>query len=148
MSDLIINKKGLVDVVSTVLIILLSFVSVALLFLVVKEFISQPAFSPENCVNTGIRPGIEIQRVCYNPSSDETEVTLKRDVDSSNISSLGFKFSNSGNYTNFVCGKGCGKCFILNAGETNKYYFSLKGSDSFTLSVNGCVIEKKGIGNC
>tara|TARA_Y100000310_G_scaffold331853_1_gene406241 strand:- start:1356 stop:1787 length:432 start_codon:yes stop_codon:yes gene_type:complete len=143
MQNLIQNKKGLSNLVATVLIILLSLTAIATLSTQIISLINSPSLSPEtSCPVLASKNIIEIIKACYNTETSETEIILTRNNKNILISSLNFLLDEE----SFSCNNACGTCEILEQG-TEKYYFD-KDATQVSLFANNCLLTQKTIENC
>mgnify|MGYP004215424657 CR=1 FL=1 len=139
------NKKALSNIISTVIIILLSMVAVTVLSASVLNLVKNPSLSPEySCPTLQFKSLLKIDNTCYNQATGETEVTLKRSLDESlSINNMQFSIDSE----IWECGESCGVCNILNPGNTQTYYFETLGS-RVEIITNNCVLDVKEIGAC
>ena len=138
-----LNKKGVSDIISTVLILVLTIAVIGTLANQIFHVINSPALSPESsCPVLSSKNIAQIIKACYNSETLETEITLDKNNQNIKIKSLSFLLDE----TPFSCGNNCGTCQILQE-ETQTYYFN-KEAKQLSLFVNNCFIEQKAIKNC
>jgi|TARA_Y100000310_G_C20584972_1_gene764914 hypothetical protein len=138
-----LNKKGLSNLIASVLIILLSITAIATLSTQIFSLVNSPTLSPEtSCPILLSKQPIQVIKTCYNTETSETEITLTRNNQNIKISQLSFLLDEE----SFSCGESCGTCQILQTG-TEKYYFD-KDANQLTLFVNNCFAIQKTIENC
>ena len=152
MNKIILNqKKSLSTVVATILIVAISIVAIGTIYLVINNLIYGVAYSPEfSCKDIKITPPISIRSACYNPSTNEIEVSLKRNLNELKIYALEFLINSDEESSRYKCGDyGC-TCTILNAGETKSYLFKTTQitNGKVSIIVNDCLIEEKIIDTC
>jgi hypothetical protein len=142
------NKKGISNVVATVVMIGISISAIAILFPIIQDAIRGPMLSPAvSCSDmTNFQP-IKIRDICYN-TKEEIKIKLERTFDSIDIPSLTFSLSNNGKIRKWSCSENCNNCQILSPGETKYYYLTIRESISnaaVTLSAGECAIERQEI---
>jgi hypothetical protein len=138
-----LNKKGLSNLIASVLITLLSIAAIATLSTQIFSLVNSPSLSPEtSCPILLSKQPIQIIKTCYNTETEETEITLTRNNPNIGVSSLNFLLDEE----SFSCTESCGTCQILQTG-TEKYYFD-KDASQLTLFVNNCFAIQKTIENC
>lgn len=151
------NKKAVSEVITTIVIVFLVVVCIALLGLSVNNFIKKEVnFSPQiSCIKIQASPPANIVTACYNYQTNKTEITLKRSVvNDFEIQNLGFTLSNQDTSEEFLCGNSCGVCNILEVGKTKTYFLSNTDSKTnlipteITLKTSNCVLETKSIDSC
>ena len=72
-----LNKKGISDLVSNVLIILLVVTLIGTVSTQIFQLVKSPALSPEkNCPLLISKNILQVQNICFNELSQETEITL------------------------------------------------------------------------
>ncbi len=144
-----INKKGLSDTVATLLIIFLSVIAVILVASYVNKLVKSPSLSPEmSCFNLQLNTPIIIDNACYNLSTKDAEVTLKRSSDEMPIESLDFALSSNYSSSNWHCGRECQNCKLLDYGKKTYYFNSENKPNLIILKINNCVAESKEIKEC
>ena len=146
-----LNKKGLSDIISTVLIILLILVSVSLISMSVFKLVKNPALSPgESCPIIQFNKVVKIYKVCLNQETKDIEITLERNLDENYlIEELAFVVDKNEKTNKYKCGDQCGECKILNPGNIKTYYITTQENpDKLSLILNNCVLETKEINNC
>ena len=140
-----LNKKALSDVISTILIILLSIALIGVFWNLILGLIDNPSLSPEtSCPIILSKNPISIQKACYN--SNQIELTLSRNLNNIKINSFGFIIDEE---KAFSCGNQCGECYILDEGSSKTYYIpSEETPNTISLQLNGCLIKEKEIESC
>jgi hypothetical protein len=141
----LLNRKGVSNLIATMLIILLSIASVGLLWVYVTNTI-KPALSPENsCFDFGINPPVKIDSACFNPESENIEIKLTRSFDSTTLNNLNFIINSNSFSNSWSCSNACNTCSILNKGESKKYYFNFDSNNTQNLKVyvqsGNCLID-------
>ena len=135
-----INKRGVSEVVSVVLIILISISLVSIMFVYIMDYASKPLqLSPQNCINMQSNPPITIDSACYHKLSNNVEVKLSRSVDNFDITSLKLSVSDGSKSSSWSCSKSCNTCSVLSTGE-KKFYYVLASSKPIILklTINDC----------
>ncbi len=146
------NKKAVSQVVTTVLILVLTISAVALISVAINSTIkNQLTLSPKtSCLEMQFSPPIKIEKACYDANTNDTEITLKRNPDDKiQINSLSFSINSGSESTSFSCGEACGNCQILKIGEIKTYYFNRdKKPTEASVKIDNCLIETKSIVDC
>lgn len=145
-----INRNGISDIVAVSMIILLSVISITLVWNYIN--LTTLNLSPEiSCTKSQINHFFNTQNICYNSQTKDIELTLSRDIkDSSKINLIEFTILYSDNSKDeFYCGQDCHGAKILSNGETKKYFFQVgdvsQKLNIYSLSVDGCLIEQSKI---
>lgn len=146
-----LNKKGLTQVVSILIVTLFSISAVSLLaysvFVLSDGVSNSPAIS---CLQMQANFPVSIENVCYSKDTREVEVILRRNLDD-RLSINKLNFVVSGNKAEqWMCGDGC-SCNVVSPGGEKKYYFSVSDFDSadeFSMIYYGCVVETRNIRDC
>jgi hypothetical protein len=144
---LTINKKALSNIVSTTLLILLSVITVSLVWYFVINTI-KPALSPQNsCFDETIKSIIKIESACLNSSSENIEILLSRSFDNVPLNNLNFIINNVQSSHSWTCSPSCGSCPLIEKGETKKYYFDSLNLENSTVFIqsNNCLLASKEI---
>jgi hypothetical protein len=96
------NKKGLSTVVATVLIILLTVVSVSIVWVFVKNLINEKTQGVQSCfdVDSGGKVAINNYYTCYNKTSGEVQFSI--DIKDATIDSLIIAIAAAGNSKSFT----------------------------------------------
>ncbi|MBT3405509.1 hypothetical protein HN832_00600 [archaeon] len=130
-----INKKGVTQVISIVLLISLALVLIGIFWFSFKNIIQ---LSPETtiCKDLEFKSPISIIKSC-NLNQNETQILIKREIDNLEINSINFIFSNGAIFqlkqeskcldlkeANSKYGQ---KCSIPNQREQKEYLFDLTG---------------------
>ncbi len=145
------NKRGVSEIVSVVLIILISISLVGIMFVYITDYASKPLqLSPQNCINMQSNLPISIDSACYNKLNNNVELKLSRSIDNFVISSLKLSINEGGKSFSWSCSSTCNTCIIPNVGE-KKFYYVLANSKpiSLTMTINDCAeITTKKIDEC
>lgn len=136
-----LNKKGLAEIVSASLIILVSITAIVLMFGIVSNFTTQ--LSPEiSCSEARINPPVSLIKTCQN-DENKLEVTLDR-LTNTPISNLQFRIDSSSNSVSYGCGQSCGiSCSLQDPLEIKKFYLditTIQNPSQLILSVDGCLM--------
>jgi len=136
-----LNKRGLSNLISNILIILMVIAVIGTLSAQTFKLINSPALSPEtSCPLIYSKNIIDIQKSCYNELTQETELRISRTSEKILISSLKFSYDQE----TYSCGNTCGTCNILEQRETRTYYFP-GNPEEITIFLNNCFMETKRI---
>ncbi len=139
-----LNKKGVSDLISNVLIILLVVTLIGTISSQIFQLVKSPTLSPEkNCPLLISKNILHVQNVCFNELTQETEITLRRNVGNVIIEDISFNLDGE----IYSCGNLCGSCQILQEKELKIYYFN-ENKQEASILLNGCLIEKKKVMKC
>jgi len=149
-----LNKRGLSDVVTAVMLILIGLAVVGILASAVFNVVSAPSFSPAfNCLDWKSNQVLTLDKVCYSEVGEEIIVKVKRTLND-DFEVEGFKFIlelDKGGSSSFGCGsEGC-LCEVLGVGSSKNYYLDVSGLDSIenvVLGFDGCELDKEEVKVC
>lgn len=145
--SIIKNTKGLSDIISIGLMILMVTLSVGIIYSNFQDIIESPLLSPKLCKDTIKELSISTKISCYNPATNNLEITLTK-TNENPLDSLGFKIYFNGEAKYLKCGSGCGNCEILEQ-ETKTYFlFPDRIPKKITIIGNGCNIITQEIFPC
>lgn len=140
MRSLNASRKGLSNVVSVLVVILLSaFVASSLAF-VITQFTALN-LSPQSCAITSLNPSLVIQKTKFDKDSGELELTVKRNSESKFLTSFSIDLSSNGEKFSQFCSTTCSSCTLMAEGETKIYKLTTKNKlkpDSIRLIINNC----------
>jgi len=140
------NKKAMSQVIAVLLIVLLSLIAVTTVWGVFKSITERTQLAPEfECTQLSANMPIRITDACYNPLTQDAEITLSRKLDTLDIKKINFIIGSN----TWCCGlPECSQCQILETGE-KIYYFDYETSpSSVALMIDKCFIEEKEIKMC
>ena len=116
-----LNKKGISEIFSVVLIVGMSIVALTLLttflFGILGETKTQLA-PVVSCLT------LQSKIVSACSSDGNLELEVLREISDDEISSFKFLIESSGKRESIYCGKDCGSCNIQGIGQTKKFYFN------------------------
>jgi hypothetical protein len=144
-----LNKKALSNIVISILLVLLAIIAVSFVALTLNKLI-KPNLSPElSCLDLQIGQSIIIQKACYNSTTSDVEVTLRRSIDTE-IDSLDFTINMQGESSSWSCSSFCSDCSILGKGEIKTYYFHVENfnnNEENTIKVltGSCLLDSRNI---
>lgn len=144
------NKLGMSDLVSIVLLIMISVTLVIIVFVYITDFSKNPALlSPQSCIDIQANPSIIIRSACYNPLTKDVEAVIFRQVSNFDVSSLRVRVFVDDYSESWQCSS-CGSCSIPDEGESGTYYFGPLDSkpQSLALTINDCAEIKKKVDDC
>ncbi|MDP4039866.1 MAG: hypothetical protein Q8P57_04790 [Candidatus Pacearchaeota archaeon] len=128
------NKKGIADIVATVLIIALSVVAVSMIF----SYLSVYAQNLDSTLSPSIsclEMRTSITETCYNSETKNLEVSVDKSVGDNKISSFTFF---TGEET-FSCGLACeGKCNIHESGKKTFFLALEEKPLNLKFQINEC----------
>ena len=145
MKKLIQNKKGLSEVIATLIMIMLSLIAISMVWITVQSLTKKIQFSPEiSCLDIQTKMPLQISSACYNSETKETQFTIERNLENINIENLYFQT----NYK-WCCGLNCPNCKILDKGTTKTYFLSeeTKPKDA-SVFIENCLVETRTVGDC
>lgn len=146
-----LNKKAVSGTVATVFLIAVVLVSGTILYnAIVPTIVS---LAPEvSCTEQQLNPPVEIQNLCYNPTTGEIETTIKKPITSDTpLISLEFITVVGGKRSDWSCTQNCENCILPTQGNSQKYYFEVTGEgtpETLSTAIDGCVLETNEITLC
>lgn len=149
--NLLKDKKGVAEIITTVLIILLSITAISMLSLLFTNFYKEIDLSPKtSCIFLKIDIPIRINKACYNSVTEDIEISLSKlaDID---INDIKFILSKEKESKIWSCGSGCDTCSIIKNGESRKYFLSVVGlekQERVAISSSECIFTEKEIIDC
>ncbi len=144
MKKTINSKKGVSEIITSVLLILVVISAVIVLSVYINK---QVSLSPQlSCAEAKLNPPVTIEKACFNSSSKDTEITLNR-VLSSEIKKINLIMQNSSNSSTYAIGENCNSGIMLAQGETREYFIS-GNFQSVSVSISNCMLESVKIENC
>jgi len=146
MSNMRYNKKGLSNVIATVIFIVLILASIALIVPSIFALVKQPGeqLSPfVSCTKMQASPST-IESARYNAESGNLEVTVKRSA-INEINSFTFVLQGSIESERFDCGPTCGgSCNLQSPGEEKTFHFPTEDIEQVVLYANGnCLLDSR-----
>tara|TARA_Y100000310_G_C20608394_1_gene776722 strand:- start:145 stop:585 length:441 start_codon:yes stop_codon:yes gene_type:complete len=143
----IVNKKGLSNVISVVIIIMLSITLIGILSTGIFNILNDPTLSPsQSCLVLDSKNVLEIEHTCYNDLTKDLEVTVRRSGDKTLfLNSIQFTLDDS---ITWECGNSCGTCKLLQPGNSRKYFFNTIEAKSLALKANNCLVDLEKISIC
>lgn len=147
MSSLIKNNKAQSSVVVMMFLIILIIAAIALIAAQFDSFFQKAQLSPEiSCPSVLASPPISIETACFNKSSNETQITIKKDL-SNLTSTVLFAITSGSKTSSFSCGSENCDCTLPNEGESKTYYFPIKDSTEIMIRFATCNLATKEITN-
>lgn len=153
--NLLKNKKGVAEIITTVLMILLSITAIFMLSSLFTNFYKEINLSPKtNCITLKIDTPIRINKACYNSVTENIEISLSKLADV-HINDIKFILSKKEESKIWSCGSGCDTCSIIENGESRKYFLSVIGfgkqdkvAISSSESSSECILTEEEIVDC
>ena len=146
-----INKKGLSTVVSVVLVMVLSIALAGIVGTTLIKFANLSLSPAVSCTQLQISSPVSIEDACYDSSTGQARVLVKRAIDSPEISEFSLALGSS----KWSCTQSCGSCNLLGAGDTRTYYLPVQdfniqqdNANTLTLSVDSCTLTSAQIKAC
>jgi hypothetical protein len=96
-----------------------------------------------NCAS--LKNSLSIERSCYNSTTGEVKVLLKRN--SGDFDKIDFTIAQTNSSSNWVCGEGC-HCKIIGIGESKYYFFEANEPNRIQVSASSCLLDDEEIINC
>jgi len=142
------NKKALSNVLTTMLIILITIAAIAIIYKSITPiFLSlSPAIS---CIEMQSQQILKIESACFNTRTNDLEIRIKRSLSETNIESIKFLIETGTASNLFECSSNsCSNCLVLEKGQTKTYYFSSENSKEVSIYISSCLLDKVKIGSC
>ncbi|MDO8564335.1 MAG: hypothetical protein Q7R87_04980 [Nanoarchaeota archaeon] len=145
------NKKALAPVIATTLIILVSIIAVGIISTYVIKSVKSVQLSPESsCLDLKINQALKIETTCYNIIDNEVKTTIKRAINTQQISTIDFTISSLDKTEHWQVGGTCLNCKLPDEGESKTYYLAPSDFDKgeLIISVSSCELDRKEIKPC
>lgn len=147
-----LGKRALSDIVSNVMLVLIGIALVSLISGAIIYFVKGVNLSPKfSCNDANIAGALVIENACFNSSSGEIKVSVKRSFEEFEIDNLYFVLSNKESSSSWVCCESCGGCKVLGVGEKKSYYFDVGKEGRFEnvgVRVDECAFGNREIRDC
>jgi len=144
-----LNKNGLSDVVTSVLLIFVAVVAVIAISAIILKLVNNPQLSPEaSCATISIKNPVEIYKVCYNQETKEVQAILKRNSEEININLIEFILNSQIESNTWACSSECPNCNILKSEQTKTYFLSSEKPETLAINVNNCPVQSIKVNNC
>ncbi|MEK6856316.1 MAG: hypothetical protein AABX66_04125 [Nanoarchaeota archaeon] len=147
-----INKKGISNVVATVLIILVSVIAISAVYVSLKPALTASLSPAISCLDLKLNSLLEVQSACFNNNTKKIEISIGSMTNLNGVNSIDFGLDENG-YTvyNWICGGSCSSCQF----EGNKYYLPIEGfslnlteNQTIYLQVSNCLRLNKKVVEC
>lgn len=145
------NKKALSSVIATTLIILVSIIAVTIISTYVIKSVKSVQLSPESsCLDLKINQALKIESACYNSVNNEIKTTIKRNINTEQISSIDFTHVIENKKERWQVGGSCANCKLPEQGESKLYNLapSTFEAGELIISVSSCELDRKEIKPC
>ena len=145
------NKKALAPVIAVTLIILLSVLAVGIISTYVIKSVKSVQLSPESsCLDLKINQALKIETACYNTSNNEIKTTIKRAINTPQLSTIDFTVSSLDKTERWEVGGSCLNCKLPEEGESKVYDLDSTSTEKRTLilSTQSCELDRKEIFAC
>ena len=134
------NKKGISQVVSVVIFILLITISIGIVWTSLNNLFTDlsPTF---DCTQAKIEQPLRIENACYDSSN--VVLTLRRTLSQTEINTIDFTIIfDDKEKLEYYCGADCDKSIILEKGATEEYKFDVGdiSPKSIIIGINSCVL--------
>lgn len=147
------RKKGMSDIVVSILLVVLSLIAVSLLWVYVSDLAKEielgPAFS---CLEMQLNPVVRLQKACYNSETGDIELRVLRIRNNLNLKNIYFVINGDEvESKTFRCGEDCLECDVLEEGRGKNYYVNGESGDvggNVVLRIFGCGVDEKEIEVC
>jgi hypothetical protein len=149
-----INNKAVANIVATVSILLLTIVLVSILSANLDQFLATPQLAPAmSCLEMQTSFPLSIQKVCYNPIENQTEITVNRKLDTSQIIEFDFLLTHDAETSVWCVGEDrCETCDLQPEGQTKTYYLKeildTSKNNKVGIVLDNCLIQTKPINPC
>jgi len=141
-----INRKGISNIVGTVILVMLSLTAVTMVWQMTLTLIDPVQFAPAlNCLEA--QGKIDLKNACFN--GEDIEITIEKSL--TEIEMINLEFIIGDDERTYSCGNSCGSCEILNEGEVKKYLFGPYSSiptGEVLVHVDGCELDRVDIVTC
>lgn len=143
-----INKKAMSNIVTVVILILVSLTALAIIGVLINNLIQKNLqMSPEIlCLNENTKPQIILKSACYDSVNKDIIINIIRNSEKPKVTLLEFLLNFEKESQKFSCQ--CANCKILKIGEKNYYITSETKPKTVTLLANKCLIGLKEITDC
>lgn len=139
-------KKGLSEVVTSVLLITVAILAVTIIAAVVKNTAKQVDFSPDKLCIYDYNP-LKIKSACYNQETSDLQVTiLRNNIQQLEIKEFSFLVNSGQDSSEYKCG--CNSCKILASGEKTYFISQSVKPEKVSIKFNSCLLETKKIDDC
>ena len=144
------DKKALSEVVAVLSLILISLAAISILWIIVKNLTNpEILLAPKQCLDMQINPPYSIEKACYNETSKEAVIILKKTMQNYQINNLYFIMNSVEESLKWRCGSQCQNCKLPITQTPKDFFISLNNKpNSVTLQINDCAIETKGVIEC
>ena len=147
-----INKRAVSNIVAVVSLILLTIVLISTLSYTFNKIIAVPQLAPAmSCLEMQTSFPLSIQKACFNSETNQTEITVKRKLDTE-INSFDFSITTLAETSEWYAGPGCVSCGVLSEGQVKTYFLNqtidVKEKNKAGISINNCLIQTKDINFC
>ncbi|NCN98933.1 hypothetical protein COU62_04175 [Candidatus Pacearchaeota archaeon CG10_big_fil_rev_8_21_14_0_10_35_219] len=147
-----VNKKGLAEVITVVLIITITLAAVAIFYASFMNPVNQ--LSPAvDCATKAFSSAVTVEKACYNPTTEEIEVQLIRKLQNVEITQIKFTATNEQDSESWGCGSAytCNFCKVISSGQTKTYFLNDAQLDDYTsisITIDGCPLDAKPVESC
>jgi archaellum component FlaF (FlaF/FlaG flagellin family) len=145
------NKKALSGVIAVVLLISLSILAVGIISTYVIKSSKSVQLSPEySCLDLKINEAIKIESACYNSNIKEIKTTIKRNINTDQISSIKFTHIAENKKEAWEVGGSCLNCKLPEQGESKLYNLAPSdfSSGELIISSSSCELDRIKIKEC
>ncbi len=148
-----IKKKAVGNIIATVSILLLTIVLVSVLSATFNQILATPQLAPAmSCLQMQTSFPLQIQNVCFNPTTNNTEVTVKRKLDTDMIE-FDFLITTPTETSTWCVGElCCESCDLQPEGQTKTYFLNqtldMNQNNKVGIILNDCLIQTKSISAC
>jgi len=148
-----INKKAVGNVVATLSILLLTIVLVSIVSVTFNQILATPQLAPAmSCLQMQTSFPLQIQKACQNQITNQTEITLKRKLDT-DMTEFDFFITTPTETSTWCCGaEECPDCDVQPEGQIKTYYLNqtldTNQNNKVGILLDNCLIQTKNIGSC
>ena len=143
------NKKGLTEVITIMMIILISISAATIFSVAILKTTAQlsPAIS---CGEYRISQTVKLKNYYFSKEQNEIKLTVERKLNTK-LKNIKFSVNTDKNKEEWICGESCGDCSIPLEGETKSYQLQLNQLSTpltLTISPDGCILQRVKLEPC
>jgi len=149
-----IKRKAVSSIVATASILLLTIVLVSIISLTFNQILATPKLAPAlSCIEMQAFFPLQIQKTCFNPTTNKTEVTVKRKLDTAGITEFDFLLTTPTETSKWCVGEFCcEECNLQAEGQIKTYFLNqtldMNQNNKAGIVLNNCLIQTKNIISC
>ena len=137
------SKKGISNIIATLIIISVTLLVAGILFIAVRNLIEIKLSPPDLCLEETLK----IKNACYNQETKDLEITLTK-IPGKKITKIDFIVEFEKDSSLFSCYENCDNCKILKHGTKTYYIQTEETPKKIIIKANNCPEGKKTISDC